>query len=125
MAGRGVKSKIEIAEALYQAARSQSPAKSPESLTDLNVYTQKRFLLYADTVIAMFSNEPTAPPAERPEMPVVYPAELLDKLAEELAWKIRNPMSFSEGSRYALEDYAEEVGAGNVPAEVEQFLKTM
>jgi hypothetical protein len=44
-----------------------------------------------------------------------YPAELLDKLAEALAFKLLNPQQLSEGAVEALDRYQQEVGRENVP----------
>lgn len=51
-----------------------------------------------------------------------YPAELLDLLAIELAWKYLNPQQFSEGVREALDRYTQEVGRENVPPEVAKYI---
>lgn len=51
-----------------------------------------------------------------------YPAELLDLLATELAWKYQNSQQFSEGVREAMDRYEQEVGRENVPPEIAKFI---
>lgn len=96
-----MKSSLEIAEALYQAAREDTPSKTPETLEDLAPHTQRRYLLYAETIRELLGDN-----------------GLLDKLAEELAWKLLHPQQFSEGAREAFAAYEKEVGAANVSEEV-------
>lgn len=47
-----------VAEAMYQAARASTPAKMPESLTDLSPAAQRRYLMLAEAAISA-----TQPPA--------------------------------------------------------------
>lgn len=101
---------FEVAEAMYQAARAESPAKSKESLDELNPRTQQLFLNRAKAAI-----EITGPP--RPAG-VVGDAELLADLAEHLAWKLNHPMEFWDGVRGVLERYAEVVGEDRISDEV-------
>ena len=91
----------EVAEAMYQAAREKSPAKTPETLFDLNPATQSRYIMLAEAAQGMLADS--------------YPTELLNRLAEHLAWKLLNPQQFSDGVRAVLDRYAQEVGEGNVP----------
>lgn len=44
-----------------------------------------------------------------------YPADLLDLLAEQLAYKYLNPGHFHERARDAWDQYTQEVGRENVP----------
>lgn len=118
-----MKSKAEIAEAIYQKARAQTPAKTPDSITDLNTYTQKRYLIFAEAVIELMGDEAPAEPQPTTRIhSVVYPAELLDLLAEQLAYKLLNPQHFNEKARDAFDMYVEEVGVANVPALVREAI---
>lgn len=40
-----------VAEAMYQAARASTPAKTPESLTDLSPAAQRRYLMLAKAAV--------------------------------------------------------------------------
>lgn len=106
---------LEVAEAMYQAAREESPAKSAESLDELNPRTQKLFLNRAKAAI-----EITGPPAPAA---VVGDVDLLADLAEHLAWKLNHPQEFWDGVRGVLERYVEAVGEGRVSDEVRAAMR--
>lgn len=107
----------EVAEAMYQAARTLTPAKTPEALDETNVGTQRRYLLLARAAMATIdTGEITVPDA-------VLERQALDLLADELAWKLNNPRGFSERVRTAFERYAEIVGPGGLTDEVKEAMK--
>jgi hypothetical protein len=47
-----------VAEAMYQAARAATPAKTPESLTDLSPAPQRRYLMLAEAAISALRPAP-------------------------------------------------------------------
>jgi hypothetical protein len=144
-----MKPAVEIAEAMYQASREDSKPKMPETLFDCAPHTQQRYLFLAESVIAFLGDtmtlaelvddyaegtlctaaadtirslvaEKSGSPAVHPPM---YPAELLNRLAEHLAWKLLNPQQFTDGVRAVFTKYAEEVGEENVPEIVKKAME--
>jgi hypothetical protein len=107
---------LEVAESMYQAARAATPAKMPESLFELGPAPQRRYLMLAEAAIAVTGPPTTAaaPAGDR---------ELLDTLAEELAWKLLHPQQFADGVRSVLARYVETVGAGGISEEVRKAIE--
>ncbi len=105
------KGKAEVAEAIYQAARATTPAKTAAELGDLNPHAQRRYLTMAEAAMQAIGD------------PEGFPSDsdgktLLDRLAEQLAWKLRHPMEFADGVRTVLDEYAGVVGDEGLSDEV-------
>lgn len=106
---------LEVAESMYQAARAATAAKMPESLDELGAAPQRRYLMLAEAAI-----EITGPPTSSPAPPADRALVVL--LAEQLAWKLNNPMQFADSVREVFDRYADFVGAGNVSDEVRKAM---
>jgi hypothetical protein len=91
---------IEVAEAMYQAGKVGAGPKMPEFLDEVNRGTQERYLTLARAAITVTGEPPTAAPGPQPS------SELLDDLAEQLAWKLNHPQQFADGVRTTLARYA-------------------
>lgn len=102
---------LEVAEAMYQAGKGAVGPKMPDSLDELRPETQKRYLLLADAAIT--HTGPASAPAPSPSA-----RQLLDSLAEQLAWKLNHPQQFADGVRDVLGRYAEVVGPDGLSEEV-------
>jgi hypothetical protein len=98
---------LEVAEAMYQAGKDGPGPSMPDSLDELSVATQNRYLLLARAAIGV-TGEPASP----------VDTALLDELAEELAFKLNHPMSFSDRVRSVFDRYAAAVGEGRITLEV-------
>lgn len=110
------KGKAEIAEAIYQAARATTPAKTAAELGDLNPHAQRRYLTMAEAAMQAIGD------------PEGFPSDsdgktLLDRLAEGLAWKLNHPMEFSDGVRTLFDEYAQVVGEDGLSDEVKAARK--
>jgi len=94
-----------VAEAIF----NQAEPGSWDTLADSG---KQKYMRMAEAAVG--AAMPPLPAHEGVATPS-YPAELLDLLAEELAWKYLNPAQFSERSRDAFDRYSAEVGRENVP----------
>jgi hypothetical protein len=117
-----VTSRLEVAEAMYQAGKVGPGPKMPDSLDELNVETQNRYLLLAEAAMAVTGRPTGAAEVERPAGLPGNPRDLIELLAEELAFKLNNPMQFSDRVREVLGRYAEHVGEGHVSDEVRKAM---
>lgn len=104
----------EVAEAMYQAIRATTPAKTPESIDEMNVATQQRYLTMAKAAMATIGNGAITVPADD---------GLLDLFAEELAYTLLHPQSWSERTRTAFARYAEAVGPAGLSDEVKAAME--
>lgn len=103
---------------MYQAARSATPSKTAETLDELSPATQRRYLMLAEAAIA--ANP--APPSPS-GLPRTAARRLLDRFAEQLAFKLNHPNSFNEGIRDVFELYAKVVGEEGLSAEVKKAME--
>lgn len=96
---RRTPSVVEVAEAMYQGGKGDHPStnKLPECLDELGAGTQRRYLLLARAAIECITGEAPAAAAD---------PELLDDLAEELAFKLNHPRQFSDRVREVFDRYA-------------------
>ncbi len=108
-------SRLEVAEAMYQAGKAGPGPKMPDSLDELAVATQNRYLLLADAAMSV-TGEGSAASAS-----VSVPRLVLD-LAEELAFKLNHPMSFSDRVREVFVAYVSVVGDDLVTDEVRKAM---
>lgn len=104
-------SRLEVAEAMYQAGKAGPGPKMPDSLDELSRATQERYLLLADAAISVM----------KAAEPVKVPQLVLD-LAEELAFKLNHPQSFSNRVREVFANYVEIVGDARVTEEVRKAM---
>ena len=107
--------RFEVAKAMYQAARAETPKKMPESLDELNPRTQQLYLNRAKAAIAV-TGEPKPAGA-------AGDVDLLADLAEHLAFRLNHPGQFWDGVRGVLERYAELVGDDRVSDEVRAAMR--
>jgi len=109
-----------VAEAMYQAARSATPAKTAETLDELSPSTQRRYLMLAEVAIEAYGSARTPSPSGLPRSAA---RQLLDLFAESLAYKLNHPNSFNESIRDAFELYAKVVGDDALSAEVKKAME--
>lgn len=95
----------EIAQVLWETNQPQAGPLGEQGEQMQGVYGRA-----AEAVIGFLAKKA----AEEP-VPPPYPADLLDLLAEALAWKLLHPQQLSESSRDVLDQYEREVGRQNVP----------
>jgi len=101
---------LEVAEAMYQAARASTPVKMSESLDELAPHTQQRYLMLAEAAIRV-TGEPKPAAA-------VDDSDLLADLAEHLAFRLNHPGQFWGGVRGVLDRYRDAIGEDRLSDEV-------
>lgn len=106
-------SRLEVAEAMYQAGKGGAGRKMPDSLDELNAHTQARYLLLAGAAIDIVGESS----AERASVP-----SLVLDLAEQLAFKLNHPTWFADSVREVLDRYVAVVGEGRVTDEVRRAM---
>jgi hypothetical protein len=112
-------SKLEVAEAIYGAARATTTVKMPESLDELAPHVQQRYLTLAEGAISVMGDGAGG----EANVPQRSPLAIFDELADELAWKYLHPQEFNEGVRTALTAYVEIVGHEHASEDVTKALE--